>query len=253
MTSAMNDDERLARQLQAEEAAQSNNAPNPVYAQAQVVSPAGNVQHGGVVMGTVVQGTAVGGTPVPATAVPVAQGITVAGAPVGLPQPVAYGMAGDVVYAADVGSQIPAAEILVLNYRFSLTCFACIDVALSVLMVFSLGGAGALLAIFFIGGPVCGIIGARQLRRAFILVYLIFSVLKTVIQILQAVAYLGSEDGSTWRAFWVIMMAVVQVWITSTIFKFWKALGIIGVERCKELLDPNFAASLQQPPRFVMY
>ena len=56
-----------------------------------------------------------------------------------------------------------------------------------------------LLFIFFLLGPLCGLVGASWLRRELVAVYLAFCIVKTVIQIYTAIfgwfLRLGTRDG----------------------------------------------------------
>lgn len=151
MASQMDQDERLARQLQQEEQAQAGAQfqPVPVSGQApivqgftvggpggggqalpmaQVVGPGGNTMPVAQVVGMGQPGGmpyAVGGMPQGGQ---YAQGQYVAGQPVGMVQPGMVMMQpGGMPYAMDSGPEIPIAEMLILRYRFTMKCFSVID------------------------------------------------------------------------------------------------------------------------------
>jgi hypothetical protein len=266
------DDEALARQLQAQEQQMVSMQP---------MSPA--VQQGyqpGAVQGQPVQGTVIQGMAMPG------QG-TVLGQP--YPGPVAYGMGGvpPMAYgqgmvvmdpmsgAAAVmqGPPLTEEELLVLNYRFSMTCFASIDAIFTSLNVTAairdllfpveaavdrdenrnglFGSEGStqgdtnflgfevspevskyigLAGLIFLIGPICGLIGARTLKRGLVGVYFVFCAGKTTFKILMAVLTIH---------WWIIIVALIQVWITKIVFTFWKALGQVGEARLQQLMEPQ--------------
>lgn len=190
---------------------------------------------------------------------PVVVGVPVGQAPVGA----ARAAAGGLPYVADVivGPQLPPEEILVLRYRFSMMCFASIDLVSTALdagtgfvaaiqlsqehrdteAIWSEALVG-ILGLVFLAGPVCGLIGARTLRRRLVAVYLAFCIMKTALRILLALVtpYL-----------WYVLVGLVQLWITKIAFTFWSSLRAIPAARLAELLEPQTLHSTEL--RFVYW
>merc|ERR1719375_2149965 len=160
---------------------------------------------------------------------------------------------------AVVGPSLPEHEVIVLNYRFSMKCFAGVDAVFTLLnavqLVFDLqrkdqgsededtrsvlGFKGipakyslylGIAGIFFLIGPVCGFVGANKLHLPMVSVYLLFCIVKTIFQVVAAVLT---------PHFWLLIIAVVQVYISYLVSKFWKALGDVPSERRKELTIPG--------------
>lgn len=247
------DDERLARQLQANEfqMAGRGGAPMPTAGMAMRGQPV-------MMQGMVVQGQPVGG---------------MAPGPYGQWQPGPYGaypaignpMGMNGMPAPVTVMQVEATpeELTILRYRCSIMCFACIDAASTLLYAFSsltigfsdtersteekeeagslFGMKGAntgldpkilgIVQLLFLAGPLCGYWGSRTIKRAPLGVYLGFCLAKMSFSI--AMAAIG-------RYWWYIVIALIQMYITKIVFSFWKALGTISPERCMELLRPEF-------------
>jgi len=167
--------------------------------------------------------------------IPTVQGVPVQGAN----RPVVVGIPArsslpplTVAYVPD----LPLAEIVVMNYRNAVLCFAMIDVFTTLLNLLSLFSekegswlTGAI-GLFFILGPVAGLIGANRLNRPCVTVYLAFCVLKLIYQLFM-----------TWTFFffWFLFLAIIQVWITKIVATFWSALGAIPAARRPQLLDSD--------------
>lgn len=254
--SQLDSDAALARQLQEQERQQVIMA-SPVdpsfsasVVQGHRVGEAGMptvAVQGNVVQGSVVQGNAVAGqAPAYQESTPV----------VGQALPYQYGLGTPHLYPIPitVESVLPHAELIVLRYRFSMTCFASIDafftLSLAVSSLFDLRrrhdtsdpemsfGFDAkvdsktigVVALIFMIGPACGLLGARRLDRRLVAVYLVFCVAKMIWETTLAVTTM------TW---WRLLLALIEMWITKIVFTFWSALRKISAERCKELLDPN--------------
>jgi len=187
----------------------------------------------------------------PASAAGVVQGrpVTEPGTtniPVAQAMPVVIGTAhaAGLPYVIDsTGLQPNPDETVVLSYRLSLQCFTVVD-ALSTLLhttpaimmvtrasaISNLRVTYALLGCLFLLGPVCGYIGARDLRKNLTKVYLAFCIAKTIYEIVLAVTFI----------YWVyILVVLVQIWVTKIVFTFWRALLRISKERCEQLLNPN--------------
>lgn len=284
MAVQVQDDAAFARQLQMQE---------QQMAQGQMQPPLQMQQMGGVPQMQMQQGIVVQGRPVGS------------GPPGGNPEPVAYGadwgqqqqmypgmqqqmhpgmqqgviiqpgmqpgmmQPGMQPYAvAVVGPELPPEEMLVLRHKYSMTCFASIDVvstalnALSAVMprdeedaeeegrertLFGFQGLDAqyigLIGLAFLIGPICGLVGARTLKRNMVAVYLVFCVLKLGFEIAAAIIT---------PHLWLILIALIQIWITKIIFTFWQSLGLIAPERLKELADPSSAAQ-RGPVRMVFF
>lgn len=261
MAADMTEDERLARQLQAQENRQTQmGAGQPM---------------------PVVQGTAVPG---------VQMGTPVGGQPVGAPgygahpyvdpghMPVVLGMgqtgAMPMPYNVAVVPDIPPEEAVVLNYRLSLLCFTTIDAISTTLNLVSFirsafdddkndsidekrkslfGHKGivadettrkvlGLAASIFLLGPLCGFIGARKLNRGLVMIYLMFCFAKTAYEIALAVL-------TPWL--WYILIAFIQIWITKIVYTFWTALGRISKEKIEMMRRPDYIHSV--PARIVYW
>lgn len=230
MSNQVQDDERLARQMQEAEMGQAG-----VQGLPQVV-------HG------IAVGSPVGPNP-GLDGVYQAQAVTIgAGSISGMP------------YAAAVLSDFSFEEKVVLRYRSALMCFASIDaiatifhVATVIMALFRgngveehddqstqgmfrnrtglLGGYFGLLGLVFIIGPVCGIIGARRLKRVLVTVYLGFCMSKLIFDIMAA-AFMP-------LFLWYVIFVLIQLWVTKIVYTFWKALGAIPQDRIIQLLDPS--------------
>mmetsp|Transcript_57198 Transcript_57198/g.107293 ORF Transcript_57198/g.107293 Transcript_57198/m.107293 type:complete len:193 (-) Transcript_57198:136-714(-) len=162
---------------------------------------------------------------------PVVQGI-----PVGDPQPGIVGaphMHAPAPLYVLPGGMTPE-EILVLNYRVAVMCFATIDLLTTVLNVITALSldrrwtSWELVLLIYLLGPVCGLIGAKRLNRTLITVYLISCFAKCVTQISLAIY-------TVWL--WHILFAFVQVWVTKIVATFWYCLGMIPYQRRASLLD----------------
>lgn len=136
------------------------------------------------------------------------------------------------------GGELTEEEVIVLNYGASLMIFASIDllatilhVVLAVVRITETPGRirnySDLLWVAFIFGPICGLIGAKKLRRNLVIVYFAFCLVKTAYQLAWAVVVLQ---------LWHVITALVQVWVTKIVSTFWRALHRIPPERCEQLL-----------------
>mmetsp|Transcript_61904 Transcript_61904/g.174494 ORF Transcript_61904/g.174494 Transcript_61904/m.174494 type:complete len:239 (-) Transcript_61904:206-922(-) len=237
MTNQVQDDEMLARQMQAAE-------------MGQLGGQGAAMPRGAAMPQYVVNGVAVGA--------PVTLGAA------------GYG-GGGLPYNVAVVPDFPREEKVVLTYRSALTCFASIDTvttlfhALAVVTALFRGkeesdgeeeregrlGGGALgfaagyfglLGLVFIIGPVCGIIGARRLSRNLVSVYFSFCLLKLVFD--TAAAFLAP------LFFWYLIFVLIQLWITKIVFTFWKALGDIPADRLAQLRD---GTRLQNVPTRMVF
>lgn len=255
MASQMQDDERLARQLQDQELSQ--------------VAMVNTVPVTGVVQGMPVAGQGGNG----------AQGQGYGGqaytGPSGTPTVIGIGQPGSMPYGVAVVPDIPSDESTVLSYRFSLLCFSIIDAvstmlnAIAAARTFFADGDDAadsdeqqsnvfgntsfvknkglsqtvgLLALIFLVGPICGYMGARSFNRGLVAVYLVFCVAKTIFE--AALAFLSPY-------LWYILIALVQIWVTKIVYTFWSALGRITPEKIVMLRDPNYVHNL--PQRYVYW
>ena len=92
------------------------------------------------------------------------------------------------------------------------------------------GGAWPLivLGVVFMLGPICGLIGAKYLKRGFVTVYVCFSFLLCASQIAFAVL-----------TFWLsaIFLTFAQAWFTKIAATFWYCLGTVPLEHRSQLLE----------------
>ncbi|CAE7668976.1 ASMTL [Symbiodinium sp. CCMP2592] len=166
---------------------------------------------------------------------PVVQGIPVIG-----PSP---GIVGAPQLAAPAPVfTLPPEWLVVLNYRVAVMCFAFINLLTIVLNVVTAivnrirfpwhpsWGTWPVIAIgvVFMLGPICGLIGARHLKRGLVTVYLGFSFLQCASQLAFAVS-----------SFWLsaIFFAFVQAWVTKIVATFWYCLGTVPCEHRSQLLE----------------
>ncbi|CAE7541680.1 KIF6 [Symbiodinium sp. CCMP2456] len=166
---------------------------------------------------------------------PVVQGIPVVG-----PSPGILG-APQLAAPAPVFT-LPPEWLVVLNYRVAVMCFAFINLLTIVLNIVtaimdrdrfpwdpSWGTWPVIVTgVVFMLGPICGLIGARYLKRGLVTVYLGFSFLQCASQIAFAVS-----------TFWLsaIFFAFVQVWVTKIVATFWHCLGTVPCEHRSQLLE----------------
>eukprot|EP00439_Symbiodinium_sp_Y106_P069369 s1677_g11.t3 len=166
---------------------------------------------------------------------PVVQGIPVIG-----PSP---GIVGAPQLAAPAPVfTLPPEWLVVLNYRVAVMCFAFINLLTIVLNVVtaivnkvrfpwnpSWGTWPVIVTgVVFMLGPICGLIGARHLKRGLVTVYLAFSFLQCASQLAFAVS-----------SFWLsaIFFAFVQAWVTKIVATFWYCLGTVPCEHRSQLLE----------------
>eukprot|EP00440_Ansanella_granifera_P058384 gb/GFBE01063282.1/.p1 GENE.gb/GFBE01063282.1/~~gb/GFBE01063282.1/.p1 ORF type:complete len:207 (+),score=34.96 gb/GFBE01063282.1/:1-621(+) len=164
-----------------------------------------------------------------AGAPPVVQGVPVTGPGV---EPVLMGAGGRAAMPpVAVVAELPVEEVVVLNYRMGLMCFATMDLLSTVLnavSAFTANRTWGLLVLVFLIGPLSGLVGASRLNRPLVSVYLAFCVLKAGFQIAFAVYTLF---------LWPVFLALIQFWITKIVATFWHALGAIPPERRAQLAD----------------
>mmetsp|Transcript_76277 Transcript_76277/g.202567 ORF Transcript_76277/g.202567 Transcript_76277/m.202567 type:complete len:216 (-) Transcript_76277:56-703(-) len=137
--------------------------------------------------------------------------------------------------AVVIAGEPPMVELVVLNYRLAVSCFATVDLILTLVKVVSAvrGFDWRLLWLLLLIGPLCGIASARTLNRGLALVYLVFCFFQVALQI--ALAVLLSMLSTMFSFLWYFFMMMIQVWITKVVCAFWQALGAISPERRKEL------------------
>mmetsp|Transcript_121373 Transcript_121373/g.288377 ORF Transcript_121373/g.288377 Transcript_121373/m.288377 type:complete len:186 (+) Transcript_121373:68-625(+) len=160
---------------------------------------------------------------------PVVQGI-----PVGQVGP-SPGVVGASQYAVPMPVfTLPPEELIILNYRTAVMCFAFINLLVTVMNVITAvvwdtrWGHWSLILLVFTLGPVSGLIGAKHLNRALVTVYLAFCIFECIVQIALA----------AWTFWlWTILFAFVQVWVTKIVATFWYYLGKISLDRRSQLLD----------------
>mmetsp|Transcript_1571 Transcript_1571/g.6194 ORF Transcript_1571/g.6194 Transcript_1571/m.6194 type:complete len:182 (+) Transcript_1571:267-812(+) len=132
--------------------------------------------------------------------------------------------------------ELTAAEVVVLNYRLAVTCLAGIDFAFTLFNLFTLLTTSFLgvFALILLAGPVCGILGARRLNRKLVMVYLAFCLAKVIYQVFISF-YFGFHNLG-WFIL-LLLILLVQVWITKLVWAFWFALGAVDPARLVELLN----------------
>jgi hypothetical protein len=171
-----------------------------------------------IVVGVPVQGT---GIPVETTARGVPVGLTSAG----------YGHHGN----GAVGRALPTGleelemgggytheELLVLNYRSTVKCFAVLDgisTAMNLAVAFEKVGPLGLLMLI---GPVMGYQGADSLDKGKVMVYVVFCCVKLFGQILAAVV---TGD------IIITLIAFLEMWITKIVVSFYQALRAVPQHR----------------------
>jgi hypothetical protein len=239
-TQQASDDEKIARELQQAELGQAG-MPQPIRY--------------GYTRPPVVQGTpvpAAGGQGQPAACGVPAQGLR-AGQYAGYP-----------VTAAVVVNERELTELTVLRYRYSVMCFAFIDMFFTSFRIAQVitdsairedsNPAGktyirpenlwwfGIFGLIFLIGPLCGYIGAKGLRRNLVTVYVAFCTCNLCYEISLAVltAHL-----------WLLFTAIIQLWITKIVCNFWSALGHISIDRCAEILKPDYTPN--EPIRVVYW
>jgi hypothetical protein len=154
-------------------------------------------------------------------------------------------------------------EHTALRYRFSVMCFAFIDlfftcfriaqiVAVELVQEDESEGENMLspaslwwfgvLGLVFLIGPICGFLGAKRLRRNLVTIYLAFCIGNLAHEMAWALLTLH---------IWLLITAVIQLWITKIVFTFWKALGLITPDRCQAILEPGYVPN--EPIRMVYF
>jgi hypothetical protein len=204
------DDERLARDLQAQEGVVTGQLVGRVVGHgthgAPIPTNGRDFDVPAVVMGHPVSS----GSIPPSQRANLPQGVPVEGLPPGLE---------DIL----MGAGITYEELVVLNYRTSVKCFAMLDAILNCMQVTQLP---FVFTIVLIGGPLCGFFGADRLRQGSVTVYLAYCILKTLLFLAGATVY----------PLFILMM-LVQMWITKIVFEFWHCLGTIPELRKQQLLN----------------
>jgi hypothetical protein len=245
------DDEKAARELQQAELGQAG------AGDAQLAYGAPKPTQYGYGGPPVVQGI-----PVPAAGA--AQGMPITGSVPTAGRYAGYPLGARAVAVVDENAVI---ELTVLRFRFSVMCFAFIDVFFT---VFRISQAIAdyylikedptysssfktwdsptniwwfgLMGLVFLIGPLCGYVGAKGLRRNFVTIYLAFCACNMAYDI--ALAVLTAH-------IWLFFTAIIQLWITKIVFNFWRALGLLSQDRCAELLKPDYTPN--EPVRLVYW
>ena len=120
------------------------------------------------------------------------------------------------------------AEQKLLNYKWSIKCFALIDLFGTLLL--TVYGSWGLLAILYVIGPLFGYWGTRNLELRYISAYLSICVLKMLYVTFLVV--LGS--------ILAVFVLVTQIWVTNVVYKFWRLLGSISPSRLNQLNDPSY-------------
>ena len=126
-------------------------------------------------------------------------------------------------------AELSVLEQKVLNFRWSIKCFAVFDIFGTLLTM--LMGKWGYLALFFIFGPVCGYLGAQRLHYRKLSIYLFFCVIKTLYElVLFAVTYSPLA----------LIVMVIQIWVTHIVYAFWKLLRVVPAARIETLLNSGY-------------
>jgi len=130
-------------------------------------------------------------------------------------------------------------ELTMFAYRGTVRCLALLDAFISCLSI--LNGAG-LWFLVVVAGPLLGVSGAGQLRRAPVAAYLVFCFLKLFYYMLL----LFETNGV---AVIVLVYLLIQIWVTRIVLTFSRNLNTIPEERLIQLRDPAFLPSAMQAHR----
>mmetsp|Transcript_137055 Transcript_137055/g.425865 ORF Transcript_137055/g.425865 Transcript_137055/m.425865 type:complete len:246 (+) Transcript_137055:54-791(+) len=190
----------------------------------------------------VLQGVPVAGAQEPEG--PVLQGVPVAEADGG---PVVLGVTGRAgrprrgAGVATIGEP-SASELVILDHRAAVSCFATMDVVTTLMTGLSLlhGPLWGTFGFVLLVGPVCGLVGASSLNRCLVGLYLTCCIAKVVFEL--ATAYLMGVL-VTWAFLWIGAIAVVQLWILKMVATFWSALGDVSPQRRRELAGAKESAA----------
>mmetsp|Transcript_110257 Transcript_110257/g.154719 ORF Transcript_110257/g.154719 Transcript_110257/m.154719 type:complete len:190 (+) Transcript_110257:75-644(+) len=154
--------------------------------------------------------------------------------------------AGPGIVGAQVGSHLrpPAVSVpatildmdeqVVLNYQMAVYCFAFLDTISTVFNIVGVYAAGLqvhvwqLVFLLLLLGPLCGLVGASRLKRSLVLIFVVSSAIKALIQVGYAL-YSGN--------LWTILFAFLQCWITKVGGTFWWYLGNLSKERRRKVLE----------------
>jgi hypothetical protein len=177
------------------------------------------------------------GTPVAGTGVPVdnlAQGV-----PVGNRGAERLGGAlEDALADIEMGGGYTHEELIVLNYRSTVKCFAVLDgisIAMNLSVAYGTVEQNDKFGVYIIGlllllGPVMGYSGADTFDRSKVLVYVVFCCVKLLGQILAALATADII---------VTLIALLGLWITKIVVSFYQALAVIPAHRKQALRQAN--------------
>jgi len=140
---------------------------------------------------------------------------------------------------------VPPEELVVLNYRLAVMCFALVDAVRfltnAVLMATRLDAPHEIfdarskefkilgfIWLALILGPICGYVGAKRLNRGLVFVYIFFCFLELGGAIFRLIVFPSFV--------WLILGVVFQAWITKLVVTFFVALGVVPPSRRAELL-----------------
>jgi hypothetical protein len=191
----------------------------------------------------------------------VVQGSVVQGVPVGA-QPTPYGAPRYPLHVAVV-PDLPQEELIALSLRYSVMCFAFIDVIfIAVPAIVALFGNdltqkhkvavfGAtfvvrywvlgVIQLAFLLGPMCGFFGAKTLKRGLVGIYLGFCIVNAFYKVVFALL-------TFWL--WFLLVAFIQVWITRIVCRFYSVLGLISAERLTQMRGPDY---IEKAPVAMVY
>lgn len=140
--------------------------------------------------------------------------------------------------AAGSATTLTHEEEMLINYKFSVKCFACIDGLFT--MLNTLAGKFGVIGLVLLVGPICGYLGAQRLELRKVGVYMAFCVLHCLYELVLFLV-------DPW---WLLLcFFLIQVYVSSIVYKFVRMLQRVGAERATQLADPT----LQSRARFVYY
>mmetsp|Transcript_28706 Transcript_28706/g.85780 ORF Transcript_28706/g.85780 Transcript_28706/m.85780 type:complete len:233 (+) Transcript_28706:237-935(+) len=136
-------------------------------------------------------------------------------------------------------------EYLVVNLRYSVQCFALLDIFLTLLNLFSYGTIGwyVLLGLLLVLGPLSGYYGSFNLNPHYVAVYVAFAFLAIVweaITLTWAINYCIRRGWTGYRFFYVILeiaVLLVRIMIAQIVLKFYQVLSKVGPARAKECVE----------------
>lgn len=173
-----------------------------------------------------------------------------------LGQPVAEPVRAQPVHGQPWADEVPVLGpderylIQLLQYGRMVKIVAIVDLSFSVL--------NALIhpfATFLVAGPLCGLYGAIRFNNCLMTTYLVFSIVKVIIDVVQVVWVLHlmlrlAEGGLLYPLIIMSVSTVVQAWISRIVYRFRSLLAELSEEK---LHDIERTAQNVQARRFVFW